>query len=97
MLADSILTEFRNEATPTRRLLERLPDDRLTWKPHPKSRSLGELATHVARLPSLAARIIDADEFTPTPVPPPACLPAHTPSAPSSMNRPRSSPTASVN
>jgi uncharacterized damage-inducible protein DinB len=45
-----LLPEFDREMATTRRLLERVPGDRLTWKPHPKSRSLGELATHVAEL-----------------------------------------------
>jgi uncharacterized damage-inducible protein DinB len=46
-IAESFLSEFDGEMAATRRLLERLPVDRLDWKPHPKSRSLGELATHV--------------------------------------------------
>ena len=48
MLKDGLLAEFDHEVGTTRRLLERLPDDRerLAWKPHPKSMSLGGLATH---------------------------------------------------
>lgn len=46
----------------TRRLLERLPADRLDWKPHAKSRSLGELATHVTELPRWGVRF-QADSF----------------------------------
>jgi uncharacterized damage-inducible protein DinB len=46
-IAESFLREFDSEMASTRRLLERVPADRLDWKPHPKSRSLGELATHV--------------------------------------------------
>jgi len=46
----SFLPEFDHEMASTRRILERVPADRLAWKPHPKSRSLGELATHVAEL-----------------------------------------------
>ena len=46
----SFLPEFDREMASTRRLLERVPADRLGWKPHPKSKSLGELATHVAEL-----------------------------------------------
>jgi len=46
-IAESILSEFDAEMASTRRLLERVPADRLDWKPHAKSRSLGELATHV--------------------------------------------------
>ena len=42
----------------TRRLLERVPADRLDWKPHPKSRSLGELATHVTELPRWGIRFL---------------------------------------
>ena len=42
----------------TRRLLERLPADDLDWKPHPKSRSIGELATHVTELPRWGIRFL---------------------------------------
>jgi uncharacterized damage-inducible protein DinB len=45
---DPILMEFEQEAATTRRLLERMPDDKLGWRPHPKARSLGELAHHIA-------------------------------------------------
>lgn len=50
-LADSLLMEFDQEAETTRRVLERIPDDKLTWKPHPKSFSLGQLALHIASGP----------------------------------------------
>ena len=49
-LADALLPEFDHEISTTRKLLERLPDDRLAWKPHAKSMSLGTLATHVANI-----------------------------------------------
>ena len=39
------------EAQTTRRVLERVPDDQLTWRPHEKARTLGELALHVAHGP----------------------------------------------
>ena len=70
----SILEEFRSEMPATRRVLERVPNDKLTWKPHPKSRSLGELANHVAGIPALVANISTQHEFSPTlpPAPPPA-------------------------
>jgi uncharacterized damage-inducible protein DinB len=45
--------EFENEAGTTRRVLERVPEDKLSWKPHPKSMSLGELALHVAGSPAV--------------------------------------------
>jgi DNA topoisomerase VI subunit B len=41
---ESMLNEFREEAATTRRVLDRVPEDKLTWKPHPKSMSLGQLA-----------------------------------------------------
>jgi len=50
-----MLMEFENEAGTTRRVLERVPTDKLTWKPHPKSMSLGTLALHVASSPAFIA------------------------------------------
>lgn len=47
----ALVAELEREAATTRRLLERLPDARLGWTPHPKSRSLGALAMHVATTP----------------------------------------------
>ncbi|HTR02804.1 MAG TPA: DinB family protein [Thermoanaerobaculia bacterium] len=47
---DALLPEYDMEMAKTRRLLERIPADRLAWKPHGKSRSLGELATHLTEL-----------------------------------------------
>ena len=52
---DSMLQELDQEAQTTRRLLERVPNDHLGWKPHPKARTLGELALHVAAVPGLVA------------------------------------------
>lgn len=52
---DSILAELEQEAVATGKLLERLPEDNLTWKPHPKSMSLGQLALHIATLPGVIA------------------------------------------
>ena len=50
-LIDALLPEYDHEITTTRKLLERVPDDKLAWKPHAKSFSLGELATHLATIP----------------------------------------------
>jgi len=50
-MVDALLPEFDHEMTTTRKLLERVPDDRLGWKPHAKSMSLGGLATHLSNLP----------------------------------------------
>ncbi len=49
-LVDALLPEFDHEIAATRRLLDRLPDDRLTWKPHAKSMTLGALAEHLGQL-----------------------------------------------
>jgi uncharacterized damage-inducible protein DinB len=54
---DGILQELEREAQTTRRVLERVPDDRLVWRPHPKARTLGELAMHVATTPGGVARL----------------------------------------
>jgi uncharacterized damage-inducible protein DinB len=48
-----ILEEFDQEWPTTRRVLERVPEDQLTWKPHTKSLTLGQLALHVAMGPGL--------------------------------------------
>jgi len=50
-LTASILREFESESATTRRVLERVPSDRLTWKPHQKSMSVGVLAMHIASGP----------------------------------------------
>jgi uncharacterized damage-inducible protein DinB len=60
-LVDSILTEIEQEAKTTKRLLERVPDSKLAWKPHPKSYSLGQLALHVASLPGNVAALAVPD------------------------------------
>lgn len=52
----AILHELDAENATTRRVLERVPADRLTWKPHPKSMSLGELALHLAQNPGMIAQ-----------------------------------------
>ena len=60
-IADSILMEMDQEAEATRRLFNVIPEDKLSWRPHPKARSLGELAMHVATIPSSVAEIAQMD------------------------------------
>jgi uncharacterized damage-inducible protein DinB len=55
-IAESLLSEFEVQAPITRRFLERLPEDKLTWKPHEKSMTAGQLALHLAMTPGGAAR-----------------------------------------
>ena len=60
-LVDPILMELDQEAEITKRLLEVVPEDKLTWRPHPKARSLGELAMHVATSQGNVAEISQTD------------------------------------
>jgi uncharacterized damage-inducible protein DinB len=59
-LVDGLLQELEQEAKTTRRVLERVPNDRLSWRPHPKARTLGELALHVATVPGGVAELVAA-------------------------------------
>jgi uncharacterized damage-inducible protein DinB len=69
---DDILQELEQEATATRRVLERVPEEKLEWKPHPKSMTLGQLAMHVANLPGAIAELSSRPSFdVKTPVPRP--------------------------
>src|SRR5260370_33152956 len=62
-MIEPMLNEFREETAITRRVLERVPADKLSWRPHPKSMSLGQLALHVASIPGALARIAQLGEF----------------------------------
>jgi uncharacterized damage-inducible protein DinB len=62
-IAESILPEFDHEMATTRVLLERVPAERAGWSPHPKSRLLGDLAMHVARIPAWASIALERTEF----------------------------------
>lgn len=54
----ALLSEFDEEMSNTRLILERVPEDKLGWKPHEKSSTLGTLANHVAMIPLSAAIVI---------------------------------------
>jgi uncharacterized damage-inducible protein DinB len=58
-LKDTLLAEFDHEMGTTRRLLERIPDEKFAWKPHEKSMSLGGLATHLSNLPNWGTTILN--------------------------------------
>jgi len=70
-MIDTILLELEDEAKRTRRVLERLPEDQLGWKPHPRSLSLGQLAIHVAVSQGKLAKVAteDVHQFCPSPFP----------------------------
>jgi uncharacterized damage-inducible protein DinB len=71
-LIDGMLAELEQEAVTTRRVLERIPQAHLAWKPHPKSMSLGQLALHVATVPGTVAELAAIDTV---PDPPPFVQP----------------------
>jgi uncharacterized damage-inducible protein DinB len=59
----ALLPEFDQEFAETRRALERVPEERFSWKPHEKSYSLHELAAHLAEIPRWAGATLDSDVF----------------------------------
>jgi uncharacterized damage-inducible protein DinB len=62
-IIDSILMEIDQEAKTTQRVLDRVPEDKLTWKPHPKSFSLGQLSLHLAGAQGNLASMASQDTF----------------------------------
>lgn len=64
-MTDSLIEELKQEAGATRRVLERVPEDELSWTPHPKSMSLGQLALHVAQTPGGVAELLSGPTAEP--------------------------------
>jgi uncharacterized damage-inducible protein DinB len=62
-LSQALLPEFDQEMATTRKVLERVPDDKLAWKPHDKSMTMGRLATHVATIAHWTDAIVGLDSF----------------------------------
>lgn len=67
-IAEWLIPEFDHEMAVTREVLERVPDDRAEWKPHPKSFPMAHLAQLVARLPAWVGMMLDRDELDISPV-----------------------------
>ena len=63
-IAEMYLNELETELPTTRKFLERLPEDKLTWKPHEKSKTAGNLALHIAMIPGLLAKVVVEDEWS---------------------------------
>lgn len=63
--AELFLTEFNQESHTTRKFLEQVPQDRLTWKPHEKSMTAGQLALHIAMSPGQVIKMAQSDESPP--------------------------------
>jgi uncharacterized damage-inducible protein DinB len=61
--ASILFADLDGELATTRRMLERIPDGKEDWRPHEKSRSLGELSTHVAQLPGFGILMLTTDEY----------------------------------
>jgi uncharacterized damage-inducible protein DinB len=66
--AEELLPEFDQEMGITRRVLERLPEEHFAWRPHEKSWTLAELATHVGNLASWIVHTLEREELDVAPV-----------------------------
>jgi uncharacterized damage-inducible protein DinB len=62
-LIPMLLEEMELEAKTTRKMLERVPNDKYDWQPHPKSMTIRQLATHIAELPSWIPLTLTTDEL----------------------------------
>lgn len=62
-IKDALLPEYDHEMGTTRRLLERVPETDFAWKPHEKSMSLGQLAGHLANIPTWCTAVLDESFF----------------------------------
>jgi uncharacterized damage-inducible protein DinB len=69
-ISEAILPEFDQEMANTRKTLERVPENKLGWKPHDKSATLGGLATHLATINGWADAIVNQDSFDVSQAPP---------------------------
>ena len=69
-IPEALAAEVVQESMTTRKVLERVPENKLSWRPHPKSMSLGTLALHVAMIPGRLAEFFSEStrqvpQFTP--------------------------------
>lgn len=73
-LSEALLPEYDHEMATTRRLLERVPEEHLEWRPHDKSMTLGRLAGHLAGIPYWCTATLDGTglDLADMPPPPPA-------------------------
>jgi len=60
---DALIGELKNEGANTRKMLEKVPEDNLGWKPHEKSMTIGRLASHITEIPVWINRTLAADSF----------------------------------
>lgn len=71
-IIELLTKELEQEAQTTRKMLERIPDEKYDWQPHPKSMTVRQLATHIAELPGWVPMVLNSDEldFATTPYTP---------------------------
>src|ERR1039457_5558281 len=67
-ISDTLLPEFDQEVKTTRKCLERIPNDKFTYKPHPKSFDMGSLAVHIATMLGWGVTTLGSDSFDYAPV-----------------------------
>lgn len=58
-----LIKELESEASTTRKMLSRVPADKMDWQPHPKSMKMGTLATHIAELPTWVSMVFKTEEL----------------------------------
>jgi uncharacterized damage-inducible protein DinB len=61
--AKALIAELEQEAAATRRILERVPADKLAWRPHARSMTIGQLAQHVAGIPGYVSKLAQSEGF----------------------------------
>ncbi len=62
-ITENLIREMDREAISTRKMLERIPNDKYDWKPHPKNMTIRELATHLAELPTWIKLVLTTSEL----------------------------------
>ena len=62
-ISNALLSEFDHEMTTSRTVIERVPENKYSWKPHEKSMNAGRLASHIAEMPSWATTGIQQDSL----------------------------------
>jgi len=67
-IAETLLPEFEHEMASTRKTIARIPDDKLTWRAHPKSQTIGWVASHLVEIVDWAVGTLQEDSFDVQPV-----------------------------
>jgi uncharacterized damage-inducible protein DinB len=62
-ISESLLPEYDQESANTRRMLERVPEDKLEWRAHPKSYTMAALATHLATIAQWGSAILEGHSY----------------------------------